>query len=105
MLSSPLNESLSLELYIGVAFFAFKQHEADNGFHPQFLNPMGQFCTIRRLFFEQSVGNTAMLAGKGYITLAAHNFRLQCSDAGFKFCNRKGINILLHKIVERVVPA
>ena len=76
MLSSPLNESLSLELYIGAAFFAFKQHEADNGFHPQFLNPMGPFCTIWRLFFEQSVGNTAMLACKGYLTLTAHNFRL-----------------------------
>jgi hypothetical protein len=52
MLSSPLNESLSLELYIGAAFFAFKQHEADNSFHPQFLNPVGLFCTICRLFFE-----------------------------------------------------
>jgi hypothetical protein len=105
MLSSPLNESLSLEHYIGAAFFAFKQHEADNGFHPQFLNSLGPVCAIRRLFFEQSVGNTAMLAGKGYLTLTANNFRLQCSDAGFKLCDRQGINILLHKIVERVVPA
>ena len=105
MLSSPLNESLSLEHYIGAAFFAFKQHEADNGFHPQFLNPMGPICAICRLFFEQSVGNTAMLAGKGYLTLTARNFRLQCSDAGLKFCTRKGINILLNKIVEWVVPA
>jgi hypothetical protein len=76
MLSSPLNESLSLELYIGAAFFAFKQHEADNGFHPQFLNPMGRIYAICRLFFEQSVGNTAMFAGKGYLTLTAYNFRL-----------------------------
>ncbi len=76
MLSSPLNESLSLELYIGAAFFAFKQHEADNGFLPQFLHPVGPLCAIRCLFFEQSVGNTAMLAGKGYLTLTAHNFGL-----------------------------
>jgi hypothetical protein len=46
MLSSPLNESLSLELYIGAAFFAFKQHEADNGFHPQFLHRVGRICAI-----------------------------------------------------------
>jgi hypothetical protein len=46
MLSSPLNESLSLELYIGAAFFAFKQHEADNGFHPQFLHNVGTICAI-----------------------------------------------------------
>jgi hypothetical protein len=105
MLSSPLNESLSLEHYIGAAFFAFKQHEADNGFHPQILNPVGPICAIGRLFFEQSVGNSAMFAGKGYLALTARNFRLQCSDAGFKFRNRKGINILLHKIIEWVVPA
>jgi hypothetical protein len=46
MLSSPLNESLSLEHYIGAAFFAFKQHESDNGFHPQFLHNVGTICAI-----------------------------------------------------------